>query len=135
VRIVIDASVAVKWVLTEPRTEAALALRDEQLLAPVLWLAEAASALWRHVQLGELTAEQALARLSELQEAPIASLAIEPYISAALELAARGNHPVYDCVYLAVAIHHDITVVTDDRRFAAAAARLGLSERVRLLGS
>jgi len=134
VRIVIDASVAVKWVLNEPRTEAALALRDEQSLAPALWLAEAANALWRHVQLGELTAEQALARMSELQQAPIASLAIEPYISAALQLAARGNHPVYDCVYLAVAIHHGITVVTDDRRFAAAAARLGLSERVCLLG-
>jgi predicted nucleic acid-binding protein len=134
VRIVIDASVAVKWVLSEPRTEAALALRDEQLLAPELWLAEAANALWRHVQLGELTAEQAHARMAELQKAPIASLAIEPYISAALQLAARGNHPVYDCVYLAVAIHHGITVVTDDRRFAAAAARLGLSERVRLLG-
>jgi predicted nucleic acid-binding protein len=135
VRIVIDASVAVKWVLNEPQTEAAVTLRDEQLLAPTLWLAEAANALWRHVQLRELTAQQALARMSELEKAPVASLAMEPYVSAALELAARGNHPVYDCVYLAVALHHGLTLVTDDRRFAAAAARLGLSDRIRLLGS
>lgn len=42
--IVVDASVAVKWVLNEPCTEAALALRNEELIAPALWLAEAANA-------------------------------------------------------------------------------------------
>ena len=51
--IVIDASVTVKWVLDETRTDAALALQSEQLVAPVLWLAETANALWRHARLGE----------------------------------------------------------------------------------
>ncbi len=131
--IVIDASVAVKWVLDEPRTDAALALRSEQLVAPVLWLAEAANALWRHVRLGELTAAQALARMSELEKAPVASLAITPHVAAALELATRSNHPVYDCFYLAIAIHRGLQLITDDRRFAAAAARLGQNDRIRLL--
>jgi len=36
--IVVDASVAVKWVLDEPDSAAAVALRDEELIAPVLWL-------------------------------------------------------------------------------------------------
>ncbi|MBV9585989.1 MAG: type II toxin-antitoxin system VapC family toxin [Alphaproteobacteria bacterium] len=133
--IVIDASVAVKWVLPEPRTEAALALRNEQLIAPALWLAEAANALWRHVRLGELTGEQALALMAELEKAPVASFPIEPHITPALEIAARAGHPVYDCVYLALALHRDTHVMTDDRRFAAAAARLGVGDRVRLLGS
>ena len=134
-RIVVDASVAVKWVLNEPRTEAALALRDEELIAPALWLAEAANALWRHVRLGELNREQALARLSELEKAPIASLAIEPHVAKALQLATEADHPVYDCVYLALALHQRAHVVTDDRRFSAAAARLNLGEQVRLIGS
>src|SRR5256885_7349326 len=56
-RIVVDASVAVKWVLNEPRTDAALALCEEELVAPALWLAEAANALWRHVRLGEFNGE------------------------------------------------------------------------------
>lgn len=133
--LVIDASVAIKWVLDEPRSDAALALRGEQLAAPALWLAEAANALWRHVRIGELTGEQAFARMSELEKAPVASLPIEPHVAAALELATRSNHPVYDCIYLAVAIHQGVQVVTDDRRFAAAAARLALGDRVRLLGS
>jgi predicted nucleic acid-binding protein len=42
---------------------------------------------------------------------------------------------VYDCLYLAVTIQRDTQVLTDDRRFADAATRLGLGERVRLLGS
>jgi predicted nucleic acid-binding protein len=134
VSIVIDASVAVKWVLDEPRSDAALALRVQQLLAPAHWLAEAANALWRHARLGEITAEEALFRMSELAKAPVASLPIEPHVAIALELAIRSGHPVYDCIYLALAIQRDTRVVSDDVRFAAAAARLNLTERVQLLG-
>jgi len=134
VSIVIDASIAVKWVLDEPRTDAAFALRNEELIAPTIWCVEAANALWRRVRLGELTIEQALSRMSELEKAPVASLPIEPHVSLALELAARANHPVYDFLYLAVAVDRQTQVVTDDRRFAAAVTRLGWSNRVRLLG-
>jgi predicted nucleic acid-binding protein len=133
VSIVIDASVALKWIFDEPGTEAALALLTEQLISPALWLAEAANALWRHVRLGEITAEQGFARLSALTNAPIATLPIEPHVPRALAIATQIGHPVYDCVYLALALHHNTHVVTDDRRFAAAAARSELADRVRLL--
>jgi len=135
VSIVIDASIAVKWVLNEPATDEALALQDGQLIAPELWLAEAANALWRHVRIGELTSEQALARMHELTEAPVASLAIEPHVERALALAIELAHPIYDCLYLALALAQDTYVVTDDRRFFAAANRPALAGRVRLLGS
>ena len=135
-RIVVDASVAVKWVLNEPRTEAALALRDEQLIAPALWLAEAANALWRHVRLAEMTSDEAFTRMDELGNAPVASFAIEPHVARALEIATQINHPVYDCFYLALALREGIMLVTDDRRFAAAAAiRPELAGQVRLLGT
>ena len=131
--IVIDASVALKWVFDEPGTEAALALREEQLIAPSLWLAEAANALWHHVRLGEISSEEALARLTVLASAPVASLAFEALVERALELATELPHPVYDCLYLALALHYDTYVVTDDRRFSAAAGAAGLTNRVRLL--
>jgi predicted nucleic acid-binding protein len=66
--------------------------------------------------------------------APVASTPIEPYVGKALALAVEANHPVYDCVYLALALQRHTHVVTDDRRFAAAAARLELGDSVRLLG-
>jgi predicted nucleic acid-binding protein len=53
VTIVIDASVAVKWVVREPDSDAADALLDDiELIAPVLWLAEAANVLWRRACIG-----------------------------------------------------------------------------------
>ena len=132
-RIVVDASVAVKWVLDEPGSEAAVALRDQELMAPVLWLVEVANALWRKARIGDITAAQASARLSELREAPVASLPIEPLIEPALKLAVEIGQPVYDCIYLALALHHRTHVVTADRRFASAASTPDLAGGVRLL--
>jgi predicted nucleic acid-binding protein len=133
VRVVVDASVALKWVLDEAESEAALALRGEDLIAPALWLAEAANALWRRSRIGDISAQEASPRLSELLNAPVASLAMEPYLDRALKLATQTGHPVYDCVYLALALYHDTHVVTADRRFVSAAGREGFAGRVRLL--
>jgi len=133
VRIVVDASVALKWVLDEPESEAAVALRDQELIAPALWLAEAANALWRHARTGEISDQEAAAFFSELLKAPVASLPIEPYLERALEFAMEIGHPVYDCIYLALALHHRTHVVTADRRFASAASTPALAGGVRLL--
>lgn len=132
--IVIDASVALKWVLDETGTEAALALRNEDLIAPALWLIEAGNALWRGVRVGQITDDEAAVRLSELLEAPVASVPIELHLERALQLAMGIGHPIYDCLYLALALHHDTYVVTADRRFAALGKRPEVVDRVRLLG-
>ena len=120
--IIIDASVALKWVLDEPGSDAAVTLHDQELIAPALWLAEAANALWRKARTGEITDEEANARLSELRKAPVASLSMEPHLERALMLAIEIGHPIYDCIYLALALHHRTHVVTADRRFAAGRA-------------
>jgi len=133
VRVVVDASVALKWVLDEPESEAAVALGDEDLIAPALWLAEAANALWRRSRIGDITPDEASLLLFELQNAPVASVAFEPHLDRALKLATEIRHPIYDCLYLALAVHHATHVVTADRRFAAAATAAGLTDRVRLL--
>ena len=134
-RIVVDASVAVKWVLNESGSEAAFALRNDELIAPALLLAEAGNALWRRARIGEITADEANLRMSELLKAPVALLAIEPFIEPALKLATGIGHPIYDCIYLALALDRQTHVITADRRFAAAASSPDLAGRVRLLGS
>ena len=132
--IVIDASIALKWVIPEPGSEAAGELRSQHLIAPTLWIAEAANALWRLVRRGEVTPDQAFRRYAELADAPVAPIALEPHVGAAFNLATRIKQPIYDCLYLAVALHHDTHVVTADRRFAAA-VRGPYPNRVRLLGA
>jgi predicted nucleic acid-binding protein len=133
VRIVVDASVALKWVLDELGSEAAAALRDQELIAPALWLAEAANGLWRHARIGDISGDQAAAYFSELLKAPVASLPTEPHLERALKLAVEIGYPVYACTYLALALHHGTHVVTADRRFVFAASIPAHAGSVRLL--
>lgn len=133
--IVIDASVALKWVLDEPGQDAADALLDQELVAPALWLVEAANALWRRSRRGEISDDEAEERLAELLNAPVTAVAIEEDLSAAIRLANRLRHPVYDCLYLALALREMTHVVTADARFHAAVQQApDLVQAVELLG-
>ena len=133
--VVIDASVALKWVLDESGKEAADALLEEELIAPSLWLLEAANALWRRRQREEINDEEAKERLTELYNAPVTTTTIEDDLLAAADLANVLGHPVYDCLYLAMAIRENTYVVTADRRFHAAVDRSPtLKGAVRMLG-
>jgi predicted nucleic acid-binding protein len=132
VSVVIDASVLVGIAAAEAGSDAARALMErEDAVAPELVLAEAANALWRKVRLGMMSAEQArhavhgLPRLfAELT--PLAALA-----PAALALALRRDHPVYDCFYVALAMREGAPLLTADRRLAE---RLAADAEIRLLG-
>jgi predicted nucleic acid-binding protein len=134
VSVVIDASVALKWVLDELGKEAADALLQEELIAPSLWLLEAANALWRRSRRGEISGEEAKERLSELCNAPVAATPIEDDLLAAADLANQLGHPVYGCLYLATAIRGNTYVVTADSRLHAAVAQSPFVGAVRLLG-
>ena len=69
---VIDASIAVKWVVDEDGTPEALALRQRaKLIAPELLVAECANILWKKVQRDELLKEEALLAARLLQGAEI----------------------------------------------------------------
>lgn len=134
--VVIDASVALKWVLDEPGKEAADALLEEELIAPSLWLLEAANALWRRTQRGEISGDEATERLTELFNAPVTTATIEDDLLAAADLANALGHPVYDCLYLAMALRENTYVVTADVRFHAVVDKSSIPQgTVRLLGT
>ena len=132
--LVIDASVALKWVLDEPGGAEAEALLDEARIAPGLWLIEAANALWKRAGRGEISPDEAAERLQALLNAPVATPRAEDDLASALSLSSQLTHPVYDCLYLALAIREDTQVVTADTRFFAVAERHAVSRgRVRLI--
>ncbi|MEC4591254.1 MULTISPECIES: type II toxin-antitoxin system VapC family toxin [Nitrospirillum] len=120
---IIDASVALKWVWMEADSEAAAALLDGRpLAAPALWLTEAANALWKLAQRQALSADEAEDRLAFLIQAPVRLIDTSPLLPAALRIAQTLQHPLYDCLYLAAALHLSAKVVTADRRFHRAAS-------------
>ncbi len=133
--IVVDASVALKWVIEEPGSDEARSLRGQALSAPAVWLAEAANTLWRKARKNEITVQEARSSFALLQAAPVAATPVEMDIAEALTLAVELDHPVYDCLYLAAALREDAYVLTADMRFARAVARhADLKDRVRKLG-
>jgi predicted nucleic acid-binding protein len=131
---VVDASVAVKWVVPEAGSDAAIALLGRQLSAPSLWLAEAANALRKKCRRGELSEDEARLRAQDLSDAPIEPIELPILLPSAMRMASELGHSIYDCFYLAAALLHDTSLVTDDRRFAAkVAVHPYLAARVELL--
>ncbi len=118
---VVDASVAVMWVLPEPDSDSAIALRDKVLHAPDLALAECGNALWVRVHRGVLSKAEAETCFAALSLAPVRWVPTGQVTAEAMALALDLDHPVYDCVYLALAIALDLPLVTVDRRLIAAA--------------
>ncbi|MFY8095984.1 MAG: type II toxin-antitoxin system VapC family toxin [Niveispirillum sp.] len=114
--IVIDASVAVKWLISEDNSTAASPLRGFPLIAPDLLLVEVASILWKKVRLGEVPASITQAALPVLEEIGISLVTNKALVGRALELACDLNHSPYDMFYVALAIDRDIPLITADRR-------------------
>ena len=135
-RIVVDASLALKWVLNEEYSDRATALGPgRQLLTSALFWAEAGNAIATRIRRGELDNTRGNDALRDLQNAPLRTKALDAQVVfAALSIANDLAHPIYDCCYLALALEEDATVVTADRRFRTAVARHpALASRVILL--
>jgi predicted nucleic acid-binding protein len=125
--LVIDASIAVKWVVDEQGTPEALVLRQKaKLIAPELLVAECANILWKKVQRNELSKEEALLAARLLQGAEIELLPTRSLFEAATRLSIELDHPAYDCLYLALAVENECRFVTADERFLR---KLGQSRR------
>jgi predicted nucleic acid-binding protein len=118
---VIDASVAFKLVVQEPDSEAAIAwIGREELVAPALVHSEVGNALWKRVRKGELAADDEIDdRLADLGRY-LRTIDETPLIPTALRLAVEIGHPIYDCIYLAVAQKLDAQLLTADQRFLRA---------------
>jgi predicted nucleic acid-binding protein len=119
---VVDASVAVNWVVPEAGSVAASDLLGRELWAPSLWLAEAANALRKKSRRGEITEDEARRRAQDLADAPIEHIALPILLPTAMRMAGELGHSIYDCFYLAAALLRDVTLVTADPRFAAKVA-------------
>lgn len=118
--LVIDASVAIKWVVDEAGSDIATRLLDRPLAAPDLLSPECANNLWKKVTRGQLSADEADIAAATLEAAEITVHPTRAHLRAATELACALGHPAYDCFYLALARHLSTCLVTADLRLIEA---------------
>jgi predicted nucleic acid-binding protein len=121
-RVVLDASAALHLVMNGKTSDAIAERLDEAqfVTAPDLFAGEVANGLWRYVEHGDITADEATDQLA-------AALALAgPLVPGsvvaheALVAAATYHHPVYDMMYAVLARRQGATVITRDARLARA---------------
>ena len=133
--LVIDASVAVKWVVLEAGSEQALGLIDanQELIAPDWMLLEAAHGIWKAVGAGALTSETAIRANDAMPNFFAQLVPAVDLMKAAVDLSYALFHPTYVCLYLALAIREQVSLVTADRKFWNAAKRANMDQHLQLL--
>jgi predicted nucleic acid-binding protein len=118
-RLVVDASVAALWFIGEERSAAALEFverADVPFVAPDLLPIEVANVLWNASR----------RRPKPIPVAPVLEhlaglISYEPsakLLVAASAIARTLDHPIYDCLYLALVEQENASMITADRRLA-----------------
>lgn len=128
-KLVVDASVAVKWFLPDPSREpdadrAAELLRAigdgrVELLQPPHWMAEVTAVITR------LRPELAAEAIDLLDAMELATAADAGLYKQASRLARQLDQHLFDTLYHALALENDALLVTADDRYLRKAARLG----------
>ena len=123
---ILDASVAVSWVLPEKHSPKAVRLRNEfrkglhELLAPDIFPGEVANALTRAERKKIIPHPQSMKRfIQAMRFAP----ELHPYIpllSKALAISSSMRVAIYDCLYVALAEQEQCELVTSDDKLVNA---------------
>lgn len=115
---VVDTSVAIKWIVDEEGSDEAELLQGADMVAPALFRVEAGNVLRTLAAKQILDNDRAIDLFLFLQTAPVTIIDADELLERrALDLALALEHPIYDCVYLALAERMDRRLITADRRF------------------
>jgi predicted nucleic acid-binding protein len=119
-KLVLDASTALKWVLVEPDSDKAIRLRDDyrnavhELIVPDSFSLECAHSLTKKQRQGLIPDAKALWG-AILLDSPV-YFPIHPLMDRAVTISVRNRHNVHDCLYVALAERERCELVTADHK-------------------
>lgn len=114
---VVDTSVAMKWVVTEPDSAAALSLRRMfRFIAPELLVAKCTNALWKLARRADISAEAAGMAIAAMKVDRLELFPMRPLMGDALKLAIAIDHPAYDCIFAALAMRERCPLISADAK-------------------
>lgn len=134
--LVVDASVALKWYVTEADSDLAdeILRRPINIHAPELLKADLANGLWKNRRKNLIGDEQSRLAIANVARAVSNWHACDRFLAEALRLGVTMNHPIYDFIYLGLARELNVPCVTADRRLLDKLAGTELGAHIILLG-
>lgn len=116
---VVDASVAVRWVVDLPHADEARSILSfrNRLIAPDFLPAEVGSALTKLVRAEAISSRAGAEAYEDFFRAPVKILSTQAVAHQALKLALKSGQGFYDCLYLSLALSEEGQFVTADGRF------------------
>jgi predicted nucleic acid-binding protein len=153
IRYVVDASVAVKWFLDEPGSEAARLLLEDnprarfvapnELLAPAILPIEVRYVLGKQFNKGAISIHMLVGSLGIMRKifgsfAPIDDELLDAASALSFKMTDGTKRPIeerptfgiYDCLYIALAFRSDAELITADRKQAELAWHHGAKARL-----
>ncbi len=128
---VVDASVAVKWLLPAAgegliaQANHLLSLhvrREVQLLAPDLICAEIGNILWKAVRSNRTARSAAQESLQHFRDLTLEIIPAQDLLVPTFQIAATYDRSFYDSLYVALAVHAKAELITADERLVNALA-------------
>lgn len=115
---IVDASVAAKWFLDELHTESArrLLYMPAQLHAPDFFLLEMDNLFCKRIRRGDFSEEDGNNSRLILRSHHIYIHPFGDFLDEAYSIANQTGRSLYDCLYVALAVHLDGKMVTADRK-------------------
>ncbi len=127
--LIVDASVALKWLVPETDSESAEAIigKASPLHAPHFLMLETVNACWKNWRKQLIDKSIVFDASSKLTGLIDVWHHDEGLIEDAARLAVDLQHPIFDCLYLALARHLNLPVVTADQRLLTVGSGLAVS--------
>ena len=134
---VVDASVAVKWLIYEESSDRAVefARSNNHFIAPRMIMTEVANALARKTIQGAISSEDAKQQFTKLPYFFDEVVSVDDLITDALHNACLFRHPIYDLIYVEAARRRGIQLVTADPRLSSKLANSDLAACILLLSN
>lgn len=133
-KLVVDASVAVKWFVEEDGSAAAARLLESplrksgwnELIAPEFLLLEVVAVIGRRARARAVDPDYPAQVLQALRKLKLSLTPDSELLDHATQLSVTLRHPLYDCLYLALSRRFSARLATFDAGLSAIARRDGL---------
>lgn len=109
--------------------------RAEPIWVPDSLRAELGNVAWQWVLRGGIARDHAHAALRALENVVGEFVCARELLPAALDLACDGKHPLYDTLFVALAVQRGVPLVTDDQRLLAVFPHVAVSPEAFLAGA